>query len=172
MPDEDALTGELRAMREELAALKTAISITNTPMLRRYGWLKLIARDLETNPDTQYTVHKWGVYYWLINFPLITLLFFFEPVVWLKWGIFITLQYSIYANFSTDYAGLSAAMAAKGVQPLPPIPLEPPNGNGIIVSKQALHRIVLLLPGARMTEVATKACIRVLRRVSGMLQRW
>lgn len=171
MPDEDVLAAELRAMREELASLKTAVLITNTPVLRRYGWLKLIAKDLETNPDTQYKVHRYGVYYWLINFPCVTLLFFFEPTVWLKWGIFITLQYSIYANLATDYGSMSAAMAAKGVHTLPPIPLEPPNGNGITVSKLALYQTGPPLPGALVMVAATKAGIHVLYRASGMLQR-
>jgi hypothetical protein len=92
----------------------------------RHGWLKIVVKDLETNPHQQYSVHKWGMYYWLANFPAITLLFFLAPGLWLELGIFITLIYSVYANFSTDYAGMSAAMAAYGSTPLPAIPLEPP----------------------------------------------
>ena len=78
------------------------------------------------NPYTQYKVHMWGAIYWLINFPLICALFFFTPTLWLKLGIFITLIYSIYANLATDYGAMSAAEAAFGQQPPPPIPLEPP----------------------------------------------
>lgn len=78
----------------------------------QHGWLKFVVRDLETNPKSQFAVHKWGMYYWLLNFPLITCLFFFAPALWLKLGIFITLIYSIYANFATDYGSMSAAMAA------------------------------------------------------------
>jgi hypothetical protein len=68
----------------------------------------------------------WGAIYWLINFPLICCLFFFTPALWLKLGIFITLVYSIYSNLATDYGAMSAAEAAFGESPPPPIPLEPP----------------------------------------------
>ena len=77
----------------------------------RHGWLKFVVRDLETNPRSQYKVHKWGAAYWLANFPLITALYVFAPKLWLSLGIFITLIYSIYSNFATDYGGMSAAMA-------------------------------------------------------------
>jgi hypothetical protein len=82
-----------------------------------------VLKDLGTNPHTQYKVHLYGVIYWLANFPLVTLLFFLEPALWLKLGIFITLVYSIYANFATDYGAMSAAMAAFQ-DPPPEIPLE------------------------------------------------
>jgi hypothetical protein len=92
----------------------------------RHGFMRLFIRDLETNPHAQYSVHKYGMWYWVINFPAVTALFFLAPVVWLKWGLYITLIYSIYANFATDYGAMSAAMAAfKDRPPLPPVPLEP-----------------------------------------------
>jgi hypothetical protein len=56
-----------------------------------------LVSDLETNPRTQYKVHLYGVIYWLINFPAIVYLFFGQPNLWTKLGIFITLIYSIYA---------------------------------------------------------------------------
>ena len=80
----------------------------------RHGWMKYVIKDLETNPHSQYKVHLYGAVYWLINFPLITALYVFEPHLWLALGIFITLIYSIYANFATDYGAMSAAMAAFG----------------------------------------------------------
>ena len=88
--------------------------------------MKLLFKDLSTNPYTQYKVHMWGAIYWLINFPLVCCLFFFTPTLWLKLGIFITLIYSIYANLATDYGAMSAAEAAFGQPQPPPIPLEPP----------------------------------------------
>jgi hypothetical protein len=78
----------------------------------RHGWMKFIIKDLETNPKSQFSVHKWGAVYWLVNFPVITALYVFEPHLWLALGIFITLIYSIYANFATDYGAMSAALAA------------------------------------------------------------
>jgi hypothetical protein len=96
----------------------------------RHSWLSFVVKDLETNPHTQYKVHLYGVIYWLINFPLIALLFFFAPGLWLRLGIFITLIYSIYANFATDYGAMSAAMAAfDPSEHLPAIPLEAEQPN-------------------------------------------
>lgn len=119
MPDA-GLTAEVAALRNEVAKLRQA----HVRSQMRHGWLRHVIKDLETNPKTQYKVHLYGVVYWLINFPLITFLFFGFPEQWLKWGIFITLQYSIYANFATDYGAMSAAMAAENEPPLPAIPLE------------------------------------------------
>jgi hypothetical protein len=119
MTETEALIAEVRQLRADVARLHAAVTV-------RHSWVKLIFKDLSTNPQTQYKVHKWGAIYWLINFPLICGLFFFTPGLWLKLGIFITLIYSIYSNLATDYGAMSAAEAAFG-QPQPPtIPLEPP----------------------------------------------
>jgi hypothetical protein len=91
----------------------------------RHRWLRVVIKDLETNPHSQYKVHLWGMWYWVINFPLVTALFFFAPGLWIRVGLLVTLIYSIYANFATDYGAMSAAMAAYGVAPLPVIPGEP-----------------------------------------------
>jgi hypothetical protein len=128
---------ELRALRAEIAALRRLTADTRLQaqlvhlrLIRggplRHGWLKLVIKDLETNPRTQYKVHFWGAVWWLVNLPLVVCLFFFAPGLWLKLGIFITLVYSIYANFATDYGGMSAAMASFGLPRLPDIPAEPP----------------------------------------------
>ncbi len=111
---------ELRKIHAEIAALRQMSARAHI----RHGWLRYVVTDLETNPHTQYKVHLWGVVYWLANFPAVTLLFFLEPALWLKLGIFITLVYSIYANFATDYGSMSAAMAAYDTHPLPQIPGE------------------------------------------------
>ena len=99
----------------------------------RHGWLGLFIKDLETNPHAQFSVHKWGVAYWLANMPAVAVLFFFAQTLWLKWGVFIILEYSIYANLATDYGSMSSAMAAFGGDPLPAIPVapmvEPPAGR-------------------------------------------
>lgn len=111
---------ELRKLRAEIAMFRAQRSAS----FLRHGWLKFAIKDLETNPKTQYKVHLYGAVYWIINFPLVTALFFFEPGLWLKWGIFITLIYSIYANFATDYGAMSAAMASFGQPPLPELPIQ------------------------------------------------
>ena len=121
---------ELRKLRAEMAALRATVH-AQTAM--RHGWLRHVIKDLETNPATQYKVHLYGVIYWMINFPLVCALFFGLPTLWLKWGIFITLVYSLYANFATDYGAMSAALAAQGQSQLPEIPLgESANPTGEI----------------------------------------
>ena len=115
---------ELRKIRAEIAALRRQHAAAQVRI--RHAWLRHVISDLETNPHTQYKVHFWGAMYWLANFPLVTALFFLEPALWLKLGIFITLVYSIYANFATDYGSMSSAMAAYDTHPLPEIPGEPP----------------------------------------------
>lgn len=117
---DDVVLAELHQLETEVRRLKAAA------LRPRNGFLRLFIRDLETNPHSQFSVHKWGMWWWVINFPLVTALFFLEPSVWLKWGLYITLIYSIYANFATDYGSMSAAMAAYGDRPpLPPIPIAP-----------------------------------------------
>ena len=111
---------ELHKLRAEIRLFRSERSATSM----RHGWLKFVIKDLETNPKTQYKVHLYGAVYWIINFPLVTALFFFAPALWLKWGIFITLIYSIYANFATDYGAMSAAMASFGQAPLPELPVQ------------------------------------------------
>jgi hypothetical protein len=123
-PENDTVN-QLKMLRAEVRELHGHISaLQHSGGAGRNGWLRYIIKDLETNPHTQYKVHLYGVIYWLVNFPLIALLFFYEPGLWLKLGIFITLIYSIYANFATDYGAMSAAMAAFGHGSLPEIPGE------------------------------------------------
>jgi hypothetical protein len=119
MTETESLIAEVRQLRAEVARLHAGVLV-------RHSWVKMFVKDLSTNPHTQYKVHKWGAIYWLINFPLVCCLFFLTPTLWLKLGIFITLIYSIYANLATDYGAMSAAEAAFGQPPPPPIPLEPP----------------------------------------------
>lgn len=65
--------------------------------------------NIDTNPKVQNRIHTIGFYYWTINFPLVTYMFFFQPHLWLKYGLFVTLIYSIYANWTSDYTGMSAS---------------------------------------------------------------
>ncbi len=123
---------ELDSLRRMVADTQLQTQLVHLRLLRapvRHGWMKYLIKDFETNPRTQYKVHLYGAVYWLANFPLVIALFFFAPGLWLKLGIFITLIYSIYSNFATDYGGMSAAMASFG-QALPEIPGEPPGGSG------------------------------------------
>jgi hypothetical protein len=71
----------------------------------------LFVNNIDTNPKLQNRIHTFGFWYWTINFPLITYLFFFQQDLWLKYGLFITLIYSIYANWTSDYTGMSASQS-------------------------------------------------------------
>lgn len=118
------VAAELRLLRAEVSALRRHVAAIRPAAPLRHAWLKHVIRGFETDPHVQYKVHLYGAVYWLVNIPAVVLLYLFAPGLWLKLGIFITLLYSIYANFATDYGGMSAAMASFGQQPLPEIPVE------------------------------------------------
>lgn len=128
----NALRPHVAAAAAEVAALRAHVAAAAVPpAVMRHGWLRHVVKDLETDPHVQYKVHLYGAIYWLVNIPAVVLLYLFAPGLWLKLGIFITLLYSIYANFATDYGGMSAAMASFGQSPLPELPVqdhvEPPS---------------------------------------------
>lgn len=77
--------------------------------------LSLFIDNLDTNPRIQNKIHTVGFWYWTINFPIITYLFFCQPGLWDKYGLFITLIYSIYANWTSDYTGMSASQGLSSV---------------------------------------------------------
>jgi hypothetical protein len=100
------------------------LALLNNQRRVRHGWLKFALHDLEYNPKTQYKVHLVAAIYWVINVPVIAALYIALPDIWLQVGLFITLIYSIYSNFATDYGAMSAALAAMQEELLPEIPLE------------------------------------------------
>ena len=79
----------------------------------------MFVKELDNDPRIQLRIHTVGFWYWTINFPLIAYMFFFQPNAWNKWGLFITLIYSIYANWTSDYTGMSSSQSvintSKGV---------------------------------------------------------
>jgi hypothetical protein len=138
--DREKLLTEVRTLRARMEE----IHVLGIP---RHRWLKIFIGDLETNPHAQYRVHLYGVIYWLVNFPAVVALFLFAPGIWLKAGIFITLLYSLYANFATDYGAMSAAMAVyRPSGAMPAIPLngringDPPALAGLLKENTLLTR--------------------------------
>ena len=73
--------------------------------------VRVFVKNLDENPRVQLRIHTIGFWYWTINFPIVAWLFIFEPHLWLKWGLFVTLVYSIYANWTSDYTGMSASQS-------------------------------------------------------------
>ena len=103
--------------------------------------VKAIGEDvnaLDNNPRVQLKIHTVGFWYWTINFPIIAGMFFFEPKVWFKWGLFITLIYSIYANWTSDYTGMSSAQSVINTENNPNIGIKetPFPGAGIIIDNK------------------------------------
>lgn len=81
------------------------------PIGRLVATLRHDVDELDTNPKVQLKIHTVGFWYWTINFPLVTYMFFFQDGPWVKYGLFITLIYSIYANWTSDYTGMSASQS-------------------------------------------------------------
>lgn len=79
------------------------------PITKVTGLVGKDVNQLDNDPHLQLKIHTIGFWYWTINFPIITWLFLFDQRWWLKWGLFVTLIYSIYANWSTDYSGMSSS---------------------------------------------------------------
>lgn len=73
--------------------------------------LRPFIQEVDSDPKVQLKIHTYGFYYWTLNFPLIAAMFFFMPSAWAKWGLFITLMYSIYANWTSDYTGMSSSQS-------------------------------------------------------------
>jgi hypothetical protein len=73
--------------------------------------VRVLVRNVDENPRLQLKIHTWGFWYWTVNFPIVTYLFFFQPGLWLRYGLFITLVYSIYANWTSDYTGMSSSQS-------------------------------------------------------------
>jgi len=78
--------------------------------------IKLFVKNVDENPNIQLKIHTFGFWYWTINFPTITYMFFFQQGIWLKYGLFITLIYSIYANWTSDYTGMSSSQSVINTQ--------------------------------------------------------
>lgn len=74
-----------------------------------YRLLSHFIDDIDNNPKVQLRIHRAGFWYWVANFPIVTYLFFFQQHLWTQYGLFVTLIYSIYANFTSDYTGMTAS---------------------------------------------------------------
>lgn len=85
----------------------------------RHGPLKSVwhlvrneAHLLEFDPTTQWRLHRRMAWYWLANFPVVAVLFFGYPRLWVGVGLLLNTFYSLYANFATDFGAIPASYAA------------------------------------------------------------
>ncbi len=74
-------------------------------------FLRRFVSEVDCDARIQLRIHTFGFWYWTLNFPLVTYMFFFQPDMWLRYGLFITLIYSIYANWTSDYTGMSSSQS-------------------------------------------------------------
>lgn len=119
-PVEAQLLGEIEALHKKLDRLQ----LSHRRQFAARSWLGPVLHDLEYNPKTQYRVHITASYFWIISAIPILIFFFGFPDQWLQYGVLVTLIYSLYANFATDYGAASAALAAMHEAPLPVIPMD------------------------------------------------
>lgn len=89
------------------------------PITKLAGLVGKDVNQLDNNPRVQLKIHTFGFWYWTVNFPIITYLFLFDQNWWLKWGLFVTLIYSIYANWTSDYTGMSSSQTEINTQKEP-----------------------------------------------------
>lgn len=89
------------------------------PLTRVVALFKKDLEALDNNPSVQLKIHTYGFYYWTINFPLIIWMYLFDKPLWNSLGLFITLIYSIYANWTSDYTGMSSAQSVINTQGQP-----------------------------------------------------
>lgn len=77
----------------------------------RHGYLKYIVKGFETDPVVQKRIHLFFTYFWLLWLVLTPIIV--RPTTKDQWVALIILEVSLYANFATDFGGVSAAEAAE-----------------------------------------------------------
>jgi hypothetical protein len=78
----------------------------------RYTRLHLLARRFEGDPRAQYAWHKWASRFWAANVPAVIAVFTFAPAVWAKVSVLYLVLVSLYANWATNFSGMSSAEGA------------------------------------------------------------
>jgi len=102
----------------DLIALVLLLGLAGAAWWRQRS-LKRVIDGLEHDADVQYQVHRWATWYWVINFPLVAILFWGFPDLWVRIGLLLNTAYSLWANLATDFGAMSAAMAARRSQDSP-----------------------------------------------------
>jgi hypothetical protein len=74
-------------------------------------------RDLETNPQTQLSVHKWGQRYWIGMIPVVLGLYYFFPKEWVASSLLLNTLWTLYSNWSTDNGAAASAKAVLNTLP-------------------------------------------------------
>ena len=77
-----------------------------------YHLVRNDVHKLEYDPHAQWKFHRTMSWYWVVNFPIVGVLFFGYPKLWVGVGLLLNTFYSLYANFATDYGAIPASYAA------------------------------------------------------------
>lgn len=101
--DQDEVAARLDGLHAEIKRLEALHFLAAPP----HGWLY----RLETDARTQYRIHLWAARFWVFNAIAVLTLFFLTPGIWLKISVLYLILISLYANLSTDYGAMSAALA-------------------------------------------------------------
>jgi hypothetical protein len=102
---DDEVAAQLALLRAEVRRLEAMVLIS-VP----HGWHGWLAR-LDTDARLQYRIHMWATRFWVFNAIAVVTLFFLTPGVWLNISVLYLILISLYANLSTDYGAMSAALA-------------------------------------------------------------
>ena len=86
--------------------------IRRNPLSLIWHVLRNDVQKCEYDPGTQWKFHLWMTRYWVANFPVVIVLFFVFPHVWVAVALFINTLYSLYANLATDFGAVPASRAA------------------------------------------------------------
>ncbi len=99
----DEVAARLDELHAEIRRLEALHFLAAPP----HGWLY----RLETDARTQYRIHLWAARFWVLNAVAVVSLFFLTPGIWLRASVLYLILVSLYANLSTDYGAMSAALA-------------------------------------------------------------
>lgn len=78
-----------------------------------HHWLVVrIAQHFNADPHFQYRLHLVATYLWLANMLTAVVVFVFAQGFWSRFSVLYLVLVSLYANFATDYDGVSSSEAA------------------------------------------------------------
>jgi hypothetical protein len=72
--------------------------------------IKRIFHSFLRDPQTQYAMNKWLMYFWLANMIIVHLVFFLAPRIWQEISILYLADISVYACIGQHYTGMAASL--------------------------------------------------------------
>lgn len=81
-------------------------------MRPHHNLIARLCKRLEVDPTIQYKIHVWASRAWVVNMACAILVFFLLPSIWASASILYLVLVSLYANWATDFDGISSSLAA------------------------------------------------------------